>query len=270
MHFATAGSTAARRCAAFRAMKKGVFLAGEVPLVVRSLDQRGKAFYQRRSTPEINFLFLSAYGPGTDLSNRIASLNSVARYMNEGKWVLAKITTVHLRLPDLPDDVARANLLKANCQLDLLDRVYCQCGCSAKRDGSAHKRDVSSEPRVPKGQPGGGEWTSEGGGEPGSEPRMIPVQAVPMPMPLPFELPLPPTEITPFPLYIPNGNIREPIPVNPYPDRPDCASEWAEAYEYCAKNQKEFKPGYHGIGESYAKCVLGRVSARCGGNAYDA
>ncbi|MGH7034254.1 MAG: hypothetical protein ACREFL_11035 [Stellaceae bacterium] len=86
----------------------GVFLAGEVPLVMRSLDRRGKVLYQRRSTPEINFLFLRAYGPSTDFSDRIASLSSVARYMNEDKWVLAKIATVHLRLPDLPDDVARA------------------------------------------------------------------------------------------------------------------------------------------------------------------
>lgn len=53
----------------------GVFLAGEVPLVMRSLDRRGKVLYQRRSTPEINFLFLSAYGPSTDFSDRIAQFS---------------------------------------------------------------------------------------------------------------------------------------------------------------------------------------------------
>lgn len=246
----------------------GVFLAGEVPLVMRSLDQRGKALYQRRPTPEINFLFSSGYGPDADFSDRIASLNSIARYMSDGRWVLAKIATVHLRLPDLPNDTARANLLKANRHLALFDRVHCQCGCSVRGDSSAQKRDVSNEPRIPKGQPGGGEWTSEGGGGSAPEPRMIPVQAVPMPIPMPFELPLPPTEITPFPLDIPNGNIREPIPVNPYPDRPDCVEEWAHATKFCDEQRRrgKLKPGYGGFGKDITKCLLGMVSEECGGN----
>src|SRR5690349_4281979 len=92
----------------------GVFLGGEVPLVMRFLGREGKPIYRRRSPPEINFLFSSGYGPDADFSDRIASLSSIARYMSDGRWVLAKIATVHLRLPDLPNDIARANLLKAN------------------------------------------------------------------------------------------------------------------------------------------------------------
>ncbi|MGH7034253.1 MAG: hypothetical protein ACREFL_11030 [Stellaceae bacterium] len=98
---------------------------------------------------------------------------------------------------------------------------------------------------------------------------MIPAQAVPMPVPLPFELPLPPTEITPFPLDIPNGNIREPIPVNPYPDRPDCAAEWAHAQEFCdeQRRRRKLKPGYSGFGKDITRCLMGMVSEECGGNA---
>jgi hypothetical protein len=135
------------------------------------------------------------------------------------------------------------------------------------------KRDVSDEPRVPRGQTGGGEWESGRGGDASTASRLlIPAQAVPLPLPLPFELPVPPTEITPFPLDIPNGNIREPVPVNPYPDRPDCAVEWENAYKVCNKKMKagELKPGYHGFGKDFERCVMGMVSADCGGNAFDA
>jgi hypothetical protein len=72
-----------------------------------------------------------------------------------------------------------------------------------------------------------------------------------------------------LPFEIP-GVGREGIPVNPYPDRPDCADEWAAAYKFCASKQKEFKPGYSGWGADFGKCVLGQVSAACGGNSYEA
>jgi hypothetical protein len=123
----------------------GDFLAGEVPLTVKSFDEDARMDYGCRPSPEINFLFLNAYGSDVDFSDRIAPLRSIARHMNNGKWVVAKIATVHLRLPDLRDDRARARLLKASVQLMLLDREGCQCGCPSV----ARKRDVSNEPRVP-------------------------------------------------------------------------------------------------------------------------
>ena len=82
----------------------GVFLAGEVPLVSRSSDEFGATVYKRRPAPEINFLFFNAYGPDIDLSDRIASLNPIARHLSESKFALAKIAAVQLRLPDLPND----------------------------------------------------------------------------------------------------------------------------------------------------------------------
>jgi hypothetical protein len=112
--------------------------------------------------------------------------------------------------------------------------------------------------------------SEDGEGASGSRPALIPAQAVPMP--LPFELPIPPTEITPFPFEIPNGNIREPIPVNPYSDRPDCVAEWAHATEFCnrQKTQGKLKPGYSGFGKDLMRCILGMVLEACGGNAMGA
>ena len=162
------------------------------------------------------------------------------------------------------------SLPRVEAALKLIQRTICECGCSGQPYRRANKRDVTNEPRVPAGQTGGGEWeANDGSGTLSGRPLLIPAQAITVPLPLPFELPLPPTEITPFPFAIPNGNLREPVPVNPYPDRPDCAAERADAYKLCTQKLKadEFKPGYHGFGKDFTRCVLGAVSARCGGNA---
>ena len=81
--------------------------------------------------------------------------------------------------------------------------------------------------------------------------------------PIPF-----PTEITPIPLVPPDVHPRD-LPKNPYPDRPECAQEWAEAQEYCrgllAKGLMG-KGDYRGMGKSLYQCILGQVSEDCGGN----
>ena len=252
--------------------EEGVFIAGDVPLVTRSSDANGKPVYAARQAHEIISLLTKAYGPKPGLSNQVEGLNGVARYMTDGNWILAKIAAVQLRLPDVADDVALASLMVAEMELI---RKCCSLGqnCKAKpQRRSARKRDVSDEPRVPGGQSGGGEWTSgNGSGSVRQNPLLVPAQAITAPIPIPFDLPLPPTEITPFPMEIPNGNIREP-PVNPYPDRPDCASEWAAAYKFCTdkQNKGEFKPGYDGWGKDFTRCLLGQVSADCGGNDFSA
>lgn len=253
----------------------GVSLAGEVPLVRRCSDRFGVTVYERRPVPEINFLFLNAYGPDVDLSDRIAPLYSIARHLSENKFALAKIAAVYLRLPDLPNDQARARLLEANARLMSLDEAPCECGCSIRPHDKTRKRDVSNEPRVPAGRSDGGEWEAEDGGASSSaNPALLPVQTmpIPMPMPIPFELPVPPFEIVPPPLDIPHGGIREPIPANPYPDRPDCAEEWAHAQKFCEEKRKhgKLKPGYSGFGKDIARCILGLVSQDCGGNATSA
>jgi hypothetical protein len=148
------------------------------------------------------------------------------------------------------------------------------------------------EPRIPAGHPGGGEWstgdaveapapapsTGENGGaaspEPGGRvaPLLIPTQVtIPWDVPaeIPWEIPGAPSEITPLPFDFPGAErSRPPFPRNPFPRDPECAEEWAAAYDYCDRMEKEgkFRPGYSGPGKDYQSCLLGQVSERCGGN----
>jgi hypothetical protein len=248
--------------------ESGVFIAGDVPLVVRSLEAGGGVLYRARTPRKLAALLELAYGTGIHFSAHIAGLERIARYMTEGKWVLAKIAAVQLRLPNVSNDLALKKVLAVGTSIT----KHCSCDRLKRRRQSSHharKGDVSNEPRIPAGQSGGGEWTTDGGSEkPMSNPLVVPAQAIAPPMPMPWIDLLPdlPTEVTPLPLQIPNGEARE-LPKNPYPDRPDCAAQWAAAYELCNSKRKEFKKGYHGWGENMAKCLLGQVTADCGGNA---
>jgi hypothetical protein len=143
------------------------------------------------------------------------------------------------------------------------------------------------EPRIPAGQPGGGEWTTgEATAGPGTilpgprsselgsstELSLIPVQVtIPWDFPadIPWRIPGAPTEITPLPFDFPGAERkRPPLPTNPFRRDPECAEEWAAAYKYCYKMQGEgkFRPGYSGPGKDMRSCLLGQVSERCGGN----
>jgi hypothetical protein len=87
---------------------------------------------------------------------------------------------------------------------------------------------------------------------------------------MPWRIPGTPTEITPVPFDFPGAERkRPPLPTNPLPRDPECAEEWAAAWEYCDQMEKEgkFRPGYDGPGKDLRSCLLGRVSERCGGNA---
>ena len=197
--------------------------------------------------------------------------------MNKEKWVLAKIAAVHLRLPEISDDLALAKLLATEARY--IAKSCSSCGQNSDRKRRAIvKRDVSGEPRVPAGESRGGEWTTDGGNErPLANPFVVPAQAIapPMPIPVPFEIPLPPTEVTPFPFALPGAGLRPPL-VNPSPNKRKCVEEWAEAEAYCAKLLAEGKlvpgppgkrsRGYSGPGKDYSSCVLGQVSEECGGN----
>ncbi len=245
----------------------GVFIAGDVPLIFRRAVIRGGSTYAVRPVHELEKLLTSAYGRDRDFSTHSAGLHLVARYMNQGKWVLAKIASVHLRLGDITDDFALAKLLRT--EAGYLAKHCSTCGeGSARAQRASAKQDVSNEPRVPAGQSGGGEWTGDGGNERQlSNPMVIPAQAIapPMPVPMPFDLPLPPTEIAPFPFAIPGEGLKPPL-ANPYPNRRKCVKEWAEAQKFCEeqRRQKKLKPGYGGFGKDVQRCI--QVSGECGGN----
>jgi hypothetical protein len=255
----------------------GVFLAGNVPLVYRRSTVPSGPSYVSRSRYELEILLAAAYGDQWDFSAQIAGLHLVERYMNEGKWALAKIASVHLRLPEISDDFALAKFLATEAHY--LAKSCSGCVQKSNRKGRAvAKRDVSGEPRVPAGESGGGEWTNDDGYERQlANPFVIPAQAItaPMTVPAPFEMPLSPTEITPIPFALPGASL-QPAPVNPYPNKRKCVEEWAEAEAYCAKMLRQGKlvagprgkrtRGYSGPGKDYNSCLLGQVSEECGGN----
>jgi hypothetical protein len=256
----------------------GLFIAGRIPIAPRVRNPDGSLSYQLRNLDEINLVLSAAYGIEIDVAGKANHLGLVTRYMKEGKWVLAKIVAVQLGFPDLPSEAAirRAftadRLVKSGRHTPLTKCSECR---SDSRRTAARKRDVSNEPRVPAGQSGGGEWESgDAGGigaKPTSNPLLIPAQALAPPITGPIELPIPvpPTEITPFPPAITAPNVDPLNPTaNPYPDRPECVEEWAHATEFCLDQMKKgkLKPGYPGFGKNFQKCVLGEVSQECGGN----
>lgn len=147
------------------------------------------------------------------------------------------------------------------------------------------------EPRIPAGNPDGGEWAAENGTDaapasPAADielpPLLIDAPAAPSPV-IPAQLPIPwdaptaipwdipgmPGEITPLPFDFPGAERKQPpLPTNPFPRDPECAEEWAAAYRYCdqIEEQGKFRPGYSGPGKDYRSCLLGQVPERCGGN----
>jgi hypothetical protein len=65
------------------------------------------------------------------------------------------------------------------------------------------------------------------------------------------------------------GVGREGIPANPYPDRPECAEEWASAVAHCKRLKENGllgTKGYRGMGTNLFDCIMGQVSEECGGN----
>jgi hypothetical protein len=169
----------------------GIFIAGDVALVTKVCEAGDRPVYTLRKNAEIALLLLKAYGSGIDLSNHIEGLSRVARHMTEGKWVLAKIAAVQLRLPEVTD-VALEKMKTADAGLLSKCCSSCQPKRTPRRSGATHKRDVSDEPRIPAGQSAGGDWTSGPSAAVTSHhPPLVPVQAITVPVP-PFELPLPP------------------------------------------------------------------------------
>lgn len=94
--------------------ESGIFLGGHYALVIPIADAAGRITYRPRALCEINGALSGAYGLPVDFSTRMARLKQAAEYMNRGDWVLARIATVQLCAPDLPDRKAVLRLRKAN------------------------------------------------------------------------------------------------------------------------------------------------------------
>jgi hypothetical protein len=121
---------------------------GALELTRARLDERGARRYEVRSPGEIGRALRAAYGPQRDevVQRLHRGLRRAAARIDAGELGLAGIEAVMLGVPDLtPDAVAK------------LDKL-----ADIEKRGEAWR----DQPRVPKLQPDGGQWTTDGAGAP--------------------------------------------------------------------------------------------------------
>jgi hypothetical protein len=249
----------------------GLFVGG-VPLLEQTHSGGGLEQWQSRPVSELNRDLGKRYGLPIEFNTKLGGLAAVARALERGDLIHARIATLHLRIPDPPAPG------KSGCnaiEITGLARQLC-ASSMLKMPSDPTKWDPTKHPRWPAGSPDsiGGEFAP--GGSAGSDslsgqenPPVIPAQIT---IPAPFDIPVPgvipfPSEILPPPT-IPNISPRN-APRNPYPDRPECEEEWADAFEYCNKLMRNGRLGrgdYRGMGKTFFQCLMGQVSEDCGGN----
>jgi hypothetical protein len=236
---------------------------GAVPLLEQVRGTSGLDQWRPRVLSDLNRDLSACYGLPVEFSRKIGDLGAVAQALGRGDLIHAQIATLHLEMPDPPS-------LKKSSQtpdeiIDLARQLRVSGLLKADWDPAKH-------PRWPAGSPDsiggrfapGGDATEDSAAE--EHAPIVPAQVT---IPVPFDLPIPPfpSEILPPPA-IPDIYPRD-LPRNPYPDRPECEQEWAEATAYClglkARNQPG-KEGYRGSGRTLSQCIMGRVSQDCGGS----
>jgi hypothetical protein len=249
--------------------ENGAFVA-DVPLLEQCHGPNGPKQWLPRPVNDLNGDLSQRYGLPVEINAKIAGLMSIARALDRGDLFHARIATLHLQIPDPPPLTKSA---KTRSEIvDLARRLQCSGLLKAGWNPAKH-------PRWPAGSPGsiGGEFAPAGSptgssltGE--SNPPLIPAELT---IPVPFEVPggiLFPSEILPPPVLTPNISPLT-IPRNPYPGRPKCVKEWAEATQDCLDLWADGQLGRgasRGMGKTLHQCIMGRVSEDCGGNRLDA
>jgi hypothetical protein len=242
--------------------ENGLFVGG-VPLLKRL--QGDSLEWQPRPVPELNRDLSRRYGVPVELNAKFGGLTAVAQALNRGDLLHARIATLHLQLPD-PLALAQS-FRKTNDIVSFAGQLRASGLLKADWDPAKH-------PRWPAGSSGGvgGEFApADTSNE--ANPPLIPAQGtttLPIPFRLPGRIPLP-SEVLPPPAIAPNVDPLT-IPRNPYPERPRCVREWAEATRDCWDLWSDGLLGtddYRGMGRTVAECIMGRVSEYCGGNRLD-
>jgi hypothetical protein len=256
-----------RNCGVF--CDENGLLVGGVPLLERFRSSSGPGQWRPRQVFDLNRDLSKRYGLPIDISSKMRSLAAIARALDRGDLVHALIAAPHLQLPDPPDLAKSAPTVRE--AIDLARSLRTSGLLKADWDPTKH-------PRWPAGTPGsiGGEFAPRSSANVDSSlaepsPKLLPVQLT---IPAPFEIPeIPlPSEVLPVPIAPPNISPIH-IPQNPYPGRPECVKEWADAKEDCLAllmSGQSGKDRYRGMGRTVAECMMGRVSQDCGGNRYDA
>ncbi len=121
----------------------GAFVGGGVPLLER--DALGQ--WRPRDEAVIEWLLAAGFGVPFRLDRRYAQLEHVARALNQGNLALACISLVRMQLPPLPSAAHARAMADA-------DEVLAK-----------ENPNWEHEPRVPAGNPDGGQWTDQAGDE---------------------------------------------------------------------------------------------------------
>ncbi len=137
--------------------ERGAFVGPGVALVEAEPDAIGRAHFRPRPVAQLDALLAKAYGVQIDCARLEGHLRAVARALNDGDLARAAIALLHARLPPLPDDAAAERLAKADNALRAWLVEWREV-----RVGVAKTNYNPDEPRVPKGQPGAGQWTADG------------------------------------------------------------------------------------------------------------
>jgi hypothetical protein len=234
----------------------GVFV-GAVQLLEQSHEPKGLKQWRPHFVADINRDLSRRYGLPVDFSPKIEGLAAIARALDRGDVLHAQIATLHLRMPDPPP---AAKAAQPTTEIVALAKELRASGLlKADWDPSKHPRWAAGSPDSVGGQfaPAGGNSGDFNTKTP--DPAVIPAQ-ITIPAPFGFALPrgIPfPSEIGPAPL-IPNINPRD-LLRNPYPDRPECEEEWAQARAYCDDLEKRGLLGvgdYRGMGRTFRNCVM--------------
>ena len=128
-------------------------MLGAAPLVFPVSGPGGGRVFQAVATERLGEILKAAYGPDFDLAlaERTSQLQAIARALSENRMADALIGAVHLRLPELSEEAVGRLATLAKYSPD--------------------------QPRVPKGNPGGGQWTREGGAAAPANPLLVPLSA---------------------------------------------------------------------------------------------
>jgi hypothetical protein len=213
---------------------------------------------------KLNQILSTIYGVEVDAATRVDGLAAVARALERGDVAHAQLVALFLRMPEPPRLSKASRRPSEEVLLDLVTSLLAAGLLKLDWDPAKH-------PRWPAGTDGGvgGEFSPVGDGGSPSD-RSGPHFDQGIAIPFPGEIP----EVTPRPLPFPSEIVVPPLtapgamPRNPYPDRADCVKEWADAQEYrgdLAKRGLLGKGDYRRHGKTFAECVMGQVSERCGG-----
>jgi hypothetical protein len=115
----------------------GASLTKDIPL----LEQNEIGQWRPRAQERLEAILSAGYGFPVDLSRRMQSLETVAKALNDNNPCRAAIALVQAQFPPLPDSFAEGRMMEAE---------------KLSKDSLAYL----TQPRVPAGDPGAGQWTS--------------------------------------------------------------------------------------------------------------